>query len=165
MEDETQSQVKKSLQRPRNKLTRDDKKSGAAQSDDRLISTENLEANIIHYYLQEVRKPLSATTASYIRSFISDRMKEPEISVASLKNEISQHFAKVDEFAEVTETEYRYQVHMSAHQGRRPAMEDRITFLPYINQLFNLPPEAPPHILFSGVYDGRVYNIIFAERH
>jgi len=114
-----------------------------------------MEANIISFYLQEVRKHLNATSATYIRNFISEKLKEgTSPSAALLKKEISEHFAKIDEFPEVHETEYRYQVQMSAQQGRRPAMEDRITFLPYINQLFNLPKEGPSHVLYAGVYDG-----------
>lgn len=38
------------------------------------------------------------------------------------------------------------------HQGRRTSMEDRIIFMPYINEMFRF--DATPEISFLAVYDG-----------
>jgi hypothetical protein len=145
----------------RKKLTRDDRhNANSIPLEERVIPSSELEGTILHYYLQELRKPLTATIATHVSKFIQLIKNSQELckdlQIQTLKKLIAEDSTKIEETPQVLEENWRFQVHMSAQQGRRTSMEDRLTFLPYINQLLNFPCDSsyPPDIIFAGIYDG-----------
>jgi serine/threonine protein phosphatase PrpC len=57
------------------------------------------------------------------------------------------------------EDKWKYEVHVMDHQGRRTSMEDRIIFLPFLNEMLRLDSKYP-RIAFLAIYDGMTFGVI-----
>jgi hypothetical protein len=58
---------------------------------------------------------------------------------------------------ETAPSEWNYLVHWTTRKGKRSHLEDRVSFLPYINELLGL--EGFPVITYAALFDGKdCYN-------